>query len=291
MVAILGGLGAALSWAFATLASSRTSRMIGPMSVLAWVMIVGLVAAIVPAALARPVDLGLPQVAGLIALGLCQNFGLLLAYYALQIGRVSIVAPIVATEGALAAVLSILLGEPLAMSTAVILAAIAVGVVLASVERTREDQLVDPTRTAHDLAHPRRAILLGIAAAATFSIGLVLSGRLGASGMPPAWVIVATRTVGIVLIGVPLVLTRQFRLTRSALPLVVLSGLLEALGSGVYVVAASADIAVAAVLSSQFAAIAAVGGFLLFGERLQRVQIGGVVLIAIGVTALSASTA
>ena len=291
MVAILGGLGAALSWAFATLASSRTSRMIGPMSVLAWVMIVGLVAAIVPAALARPVDLGLPQVAGLIALGLCQNFGLLLAYYALQIGRVSIVAPIVATEGALAAVLSILLGEPLAMSTAVILAAIAVGVVLASVERTREDQLVDPTRTAHDLAHPRRAILFGIAAAATFSIGLVLSGRLGASGMPPAWVIVATRTVGIVLIGVPLVLTRRFRLTRSALPLVVLAGLLEALGSGVYVVAASADIAVAAVLSSQFAAIAAVGGFLLFGERLQRVQIGGVVLIAIGVTALSASTA
>jgi drug/metabolite transporter (DMT)-like permease len=54
------------------------------------------------------------------------------------------------------------------------------------------------------------------------------------------------------------------------------------------VLAASADIAVAAVLSSQFAAIAAVGGFLLFGERLQRVQVAGVVVIAIGVTALAA---
>jgi len=288
MVAIVGGLGAALSWAFATLSSSRTSRMIGPMSVLAWVMIVGLVAAIVPAALSHPVDLGWPQVGGLIALGLCQNFGLLLAYYALQVGRVSIVAPIVATEGALAAVISILLGEPLAFETAVILAAIAIGVVLASVERTREDQLVDPTRTARDLAHPQRAIFLAIAAAATFSIGLVLSGRLGAGGMPPAWVIVASRTVGIVLIALPLIATRRLRLTRPALPLVVLAGLLEALGSGIYVVAASQDIAVAAVLSSQFAAIAAVGGFLLFGERLQRVQVAGVVVVAIGVTALSA---
>ena len=42
MVAILGGLGAAMSWAIATLASSRSSRMIGPMSVLGWVMAVGL---------------------------------------------------------------------------------------------------------------------------------------------------------------------------------------------------------------------------------------------------------
>jgi drug/metabolite transporter (DMT)-like permease len=288
MVAIIGGLGAALSWAIATLASSRTSRMISPLSVVGWVMIVGLLAAIAPAALARPVDLGLPQLAGLVALGLCQNIGLLLAYYALQIGRVSIVAPIVATEGALAAVLSILLGEPLALETGVILAAIAVGVVLASMERPREDQAVDPTRTVHDLAHPRRAIALAIAAAATFSVGLVLSGRLGAGGMPPAWVIVATRTVGILLIAVPLIATRRFRLPRPALPLVVLAGLLEAIGSGIYVVAASTDIAVAAVLSSQFAGIAAVGGFLLFGERLQRVQVAGVVVIAVGVTALSA---
>lgn len=288
MVAIIGGLGAALSWAIATLASSRTSRTIGPMSVVGWVMVVGLLAAIVPAVLAGPVDIGPPQVAGLLALGLCQNIGLLLAYYALQIGRVSIVAPIVATEGALAAVLSILLGEPLALETAVILAAIAVGVVLASMERPREDQAVDPTRTARDLAHPRRAIALAIAAAATFSVGLVLSGRLGAGGMPPAWVIVATRAVGILLIAVPLIATHRFHLTRPALPLVVVAGLLEALGSGIYVVAASTDIAVAAVLSSQFAGIAAVGGFLLFGERLQRVQVAGVVVVAVGVTALSA---
>jgi drug/metabolite transporter (DMT)-like permease len=288
MVAILGGFAAACSWAIATLASSRSSRMIGPWSVLGWVMTVGLVVAIVPAFLVTPINLDGPQLVGLIVLGLCQNIGLLLAYYALQVGRVSIVAPITATEGAMAAVLAVILGEPLAVSTAIILGVIALGVVMAAVERSRDDQVVDPTRTARDLANPRRAIFLAVAAAAVFSVGLVLSGRLGAAGMPPLWVIVASRTVGVLLIALPLVLRRQFRLTRPAVPLVLLAGVLEAIGSGVYVIAASADIAVAAVLSSQFAAIVAVGGFFLFGERLQRIQLAGVVLIAIGVTLLSA---
>lgn len=288
MVAILGGFAAACSWAIATLASSRSSRMIGARSVLGWVMTVGLVVAIVPAFLVPPVDLDGSKVAGLIGIGLCQNVGLLLAYSALQVGRVSIVAPITATEGALAALLAVILGEPLALSTAVLLGVIALGVVLAAVERSRDDQAVDPTRTARDLADPRRAILLAIAAAAVFSVGLVLAGRVGAAGVPPLWVIVASRTIGVLLIALPLVLQRRFMLTRQAVPLVLLAGVLEATGSAVYVIAASTDIAVAAVLSSQFAAIAAIGGFVLFGERLQRVQIAGVVLIAIGVTLLSA---
>ena len=43
MLAILGGLAAAAFWTVTTLCSSRSSRIIGPVSVLAWVMIVGFV--------------------------------------------------------------------------------------------------------------------------------------------------------------------------------------------------------------------------------------------------------
>jgi drug/metabolite transporter (DMT)-like permease len=288
MVAILGGLAAACSWAFATLASSRSSRMIGPWSVVGWVMLVGLAVGIVPALVVAPIDLDGPRVLGLIALGLSQNIGLVLAYYALQVGRVSIVAPITATEGAIAAALAVVLGEPLAASTAIVLAVIAVGVVLATLERPSVHPVIDPSRTARDLANPRRAILLAVAAAGVFAIGLVLSGKLGSAGVPPAWVIVATRSVGVLLIALPLVARGRFRLSRAALPLVILAGVLEAVGTGVYVVAATADIAVAAVLSSQFAAIAAIGGFLLFGERLRRLQVVGVATVAIGVTILAA---
>jgi drug/metabolite transporter (DMT)-like permease len=116
----------------------------------------------------------------------------------------------------------------------------------------------------------------------------VLSGRLGAEGMPPAWVMLVSRTVGVTIIVLPLVLTRRFRLTRAAAPLVVLAGVLEVFGGAVYVVAASEGVAVAAVLSSQFAAIAAVGAFFLFRERMQRMQVAGVALIALGITMLAA---
>lgn len=281
MVAILGGLGAAMSWAIATLASSRSSRMIGPMSVLGWVMAVGFVVAIGPALLAKPVPLGLGEIAMLVVTGLCHNLGLLLAYAALSIGRVSLVAPITSTEGALAAVIAIVLGDQLPLLTAVLLACIAIGVVMAAVERSADRP------DAHDARATRRAALLALAAALTFSVGLVLAGRLGDAGVPPAWVMAVSRTIGILVIALPLVLTGRLRLTRAALPLVIVAGVLEVVGGAVYVVAATGDIAIAAVLSSQFAAIAAFGAFVLFGERLQRVQVVGIVTIFMGVTALS----
>jgi drug/metabolite transporter (DMT)-like permease len=284
MVAILGGLGAALSWAIATLASSRSSRMIGPISVLGWVMAVGFVAAIVPALLANPVPVSASQMAGLVATGLSHNIGLLLVYRALSVGRVSIVAPITSTEGAGAAVLAVVLGETLTGTTALILAVIALGVVLAAAERA-----ADPDSGPRlDPRHNREAALFAIGAAATFAIGLVLAGRLGADGIPPAWVMLVSRTVGMTVIVAPLVVTRRFRLTRPAVPLVVIAGVLEVFGGAIYIVGSSGGVAVAAVVSSQFAAIAAIGAFFLFGERLQRLQVVGVLVIALGVTALAA---
>jgi uncharacterized membrane protein len=217
----------------------------------------------------------------LIVTGISHNLGLLLAYAALSVGRVSLVAPITSTEGALAALIAVVLGEQLPLLTAVLLACIAAGVVMAAVERSADrPDAVDATAT-------RRAALLALSAALTFSVGLVLAGRLGDAGVPPAWVMAVSRTIGTLLIALPLALTGRFRLTRNALPLVVVAGVLEVAGGAVYVVAATDDIAIAAVLSSQFAAIAAFGAFLLFSERLQRVQVVGIVTIFAGVTALS----
>jgi RimJ/RimL family protein N-acetyltransferase len=50
-------------------------------------------------------------------------------------------------------------------------------------------------------------------------------------------------------------------------------------------------VAISAVLVSQFATVALVLAFLLFGERLGRLQVAGVVLIVTGVTLLAAVTA
>lgn len=301
MIAIAGGIGAAVAWAVATLASSRSSRMIGASSVLAWVMIVGFAASIVPAIASAPSapPLDAPAVAGLVVIGLSYSAGLLLAYLALSVGRVSIVAPIVSTEGAMTALISVLLGDPITIPTGIILAVIATGVVFAAFERAADppaDPPIDAPADAltqaalasrtHDPAKNRRAVLLAIAAALVFSVGLVTSARLGAS-LPVAWIVAAPRVVGIVVIALPLVLRGRLRLTRQALPLVIVSGVLEAVGTVGFVLGAQHGVATTAVLASQFAAIAAVVAFFLFGERLARVQVAGIVVIAIGVGALS----
>ncbi|HJW22385.1 MAG TPA: DMT family transporter [Candidatus Limnocylindrales bacterium] len=284
MLAIVGALGAALSWAIATLASSRSSRMIGPPSVIGWVMVVGLAASMLPALLSTSAPIGPRELVELLLIGASYTSGLLLTYAGLAIGRVSIVAPIVATEGAVAAIASVALGEALSPATALVLAVIAAGIVMAAFERSGDES----SSAAGDPATQRRTVLLALAAAAAFSVGLVLAGKVGAAGISPAWVIVAGRGTGALAVALPLALRGRLRLARPAVPLVIVAGLLEALGSGLYVIAASVGIATAAVLSSQFAAIAAVAAFVLFGERLQRVQVLGVTLVAIGVTALSA---
>src|SRR3989304_4787015 len=115
MIAILGGLGAATCWAVATLCSSRSSRVIGPMSVLAWVMIFGFIVSLPPAvaSLEGAASISTAQVAGLIVKWRSYMAGPLLAYRALVIGRVAIVTPILSTEGAISRLASVGPGEPL----------------------------------------------------------------------------------------------------------------------------------------------------------------------------------
>jgi multidrug transporter EmrE-like cation transporter len=55
-----------------------------------------------------------------------------------------------------------------------------------------------------------------------------------------------------------------------------------------YVLGTGDGVAVPAVVGSQFAAVAAVAGFVFYGERLRRVQLAGVGTILVGVAVLSA---
>ena len=76
------------------------------------------------------------------------------------------------------------------------------------------------------------------------------------------------------------------KMTR-VIGVVVFVGLAEVLGTATYAFGSRDSAAIAAVLASQFAAIAAIAAFFLFGARLNRVQIAGVVTIAVGVATLA----
>ena len=118
MIPILAGIVTALFFATSVLASARASRVAGSGPTVAVVMLVGavltlpfaLVVTPLPATLDRPVEtVFLSALAGAANVG-----GLLFTYAAYRAGAVGIVATIGSTEGATAAVLSVLFGQVLA---------------------------------------------------------------------------------------------------------------------------------------------------------------------------------
>src|SRR5438093_3033825 len=125
MLAILGGLGAATMWTVTTICSSRSSRVIGVGSTLAWVMLVGL-AITFPFVVASgiPANLDGATVGRLIVAGGGNVFGLLLEYRAFRLGKVGVVSSIASTEGAIAALIAVAVGESISPGAGVTLAAI-----------------------------------------------------------------------------------------------------------------------------------------------------------------------
>jgi drug/metabolite transporter (DMT)-like permease len=279
VLAILGGAGAAVAWAVSVLCSSRSSRLIDPMAVVAWVMLVGLVITAPLAALAGvPARLHGSLLVWLIVAGAGNVVGLIINYYALRIGQVSLVAPIVSTEGAIAAVIAVIAGASLAVSVAVALLVIVVGVGLASVP-PRDAAIEDAAR------HPR-VVILAIVSTLSFGASLYATGR-AAAALPASWVVLSARLLGVLALVLPLALAGRLHLTRRAVPFVVASGVAEVAGFYSYTWGSRHGLAIAAVLSSQFAVVALAASYVLFSERLSRVQLAGVTCVLVGVAALS----
>ena len=282
MWAVLGGLGAAVSWAVTSLTAARASRLIGSYSTLAWVMLTGLVV-VAPVALAqgKPEGLDATSISWLVVAGLSNVGGLLLIYTGFRMGGVGVVAPISSAEGAVAAVIAVAAGESLGAGVALALVAIVAGVVLVASAHAHVPDLdhVDP-----------RAALFGLAAAGAFGTGLYATGRASLD-LPIAWAILPPRLFGVLFIFLPLLVARRLRLTRAALPFVVGSGLAEVTGFVSYAIGARHGIAVTAVLASQFAALAAIGAAIFWGERLGRLGVIGIAVIAVGVAVVSALSA
>lgn len=278
----MGGFGwgvlAALLWGTASLVSAQASRLLGSWAALAWVAAIGILITL-PAGLAVGVrgqasasDWAWAAIAGAGAIG-----GLLLAYAAMRLGQVSLVTPIVATDGAVAAVIAVLAGEELATVAGIALAVITAGVVLASVGR-------DATKGASRIS--ARALGLALGASLLFAISFFGAGRT--EGLDAIWVAAVARIIGVGFVTLPVLVTGRLRLTRRALPYVAAAGVLEISGYLAYVVGARSGVAIPAVLASQYAVVAVIGGLLVFGERLSPVQAAGVGLTMAGVGTLAA---
>jgi drug/metabolite transporter (DMT)-like permease len=280
VTSIVFGLATAVFFATSGLLSSRAVRIIGAYSSVAWVMLVGLVitlpftfAAGVPAEVAD-------NVGWLVAAGAGNVGGIILAGLAFRVGKVGVIAPILATEGAISAVIAAVLGESIAPVVAFLLLLVVGGIVISAVAP-------DPEPLEHE--RPVLAVALATCAALAFGVSLYAAGSLSGD-LPIAWVLLPARLVGVVAVFVPLLLLRRLRITRRSAPLVIGMGIAEVVGFTCFAIGAQYSVAVTSVLASQFAPIAAVMAYLLFKERLGRLQITGVVILVLAVTALSVAS-
>jgi drug/metabolite transporter (DMT)-like permease len=279
VIAVLGGLGAALAFGISTLAYSRSARLLSPFVVVSWVMLVG-IAIVVPAVLlfGLPVTLTPDAVFWLALIGIGNVVGLLIEFVALRLGKVGLVATIVSTEGAIAAVLAVFAGEPLSVALTVALAVVVIGVALTTI--------VPGEVASRESPSTRTAAALATGAAILFGLGLFATGRVS-DEVPVVWILVPARVIGVFGIALPLAAGRALRMVRPAVPLVLIAGVAEVIGFSSFAIGARESVAVAAVLVSQFATVSLVLAFLLFGERLTRLQLAGFGLVVAGVAAVT----
>lgn len=267
---VLFGLTAAFSWAFSNVLVQRGSRGVDSRTVIFWVLLTSTVL-IVPAALlveglAGPFDLRSLLPAMLAGVFTITGFSFLLK--ALRTGSLSVVSPIIATEGGFAAAMAIGLGERPGLLAIALLGIAIIGAVLVAIEPGR--------RTA---AGAGWAVLAAICyAAGLIAVGLAEQG--------PLTIVAVTRLTSLVC-AVPLFLLAARFPPKAAIPSLLGSGVLDAVGFTCFAIAASiGPLTVASVTASQWAIASAAIGIVLLRERLHLSQYVGIAVTVGAVTGL-----
>jgi drug/metabolite transporter (DMT)-like permease len=275
MIAIVGGLGAAICFAISTLCASRASRLIGASSTVAWVTTLGLIISL-PFLASAPTVPSISQIGWLAISGFGNSGALLLVYAAMKTGKVGVIAPIVSTEGALVAAIAVVAGESLSASAVLALAVAALGAVLVASPRAEDED--DQARVA---AGAVRACLAAVVGA----VSLYATGRV--ASLPLIWLVIPSRAVGFSFIALPFLAKRRLRFARAAAPMVAVAAACEVVGFVSYGLGARHGIALAAVLTSLYSALSALGGYVFFSERLGPRAVLGIGAIIVGVGALT----
>ena len=209
--------------------------------------------------------------------GLAGGFGLACFYKALAIGTMSIVSPISACGAALPLVAALATGErPAIVALAGAPIALA-GAVLASVQ----EHGAGPGRR-------RQAVLLALATAVAFGVFLYLLGLAGNGGSTFS-ALFGARLGSLTLLGCALVVLRRSpAIPRGSLAAVAAVGLVDVASNGLFVAASARGLlAIVVVLGSLYPVVTVVLAHLVHGERISRVQLGGITVALVGVALVS----
>lgn len=266
------GLTAAVCWGAPDVWLAQATRNLGAFPVVFGAVLIG-IALIAPAA--PFVDLPDWTARGLLLallVGALTALGYQAGFTAFRHGAVSIVAPIIACEGAVAAAISITAGETVEGPIIALLALAVVGVVLAAMGE----------------GGGRAGALPAALAACIWGVILVLSSPVS-DELGVYWGFLLVRASALLLM-LPLALQKGVTMRwRADSWRVAAWGVGDSLAYLAFVAAAHrGPVSVASVLAAQFATVAVVVATVFFGERPRTRQLVGVGLVIVAVSAIAA---
>ena len=278
MLPILLALGASAFWGVGDFIGGVQSRRWPVLTIVLISQSAGLILIAVVVSARGVGPPGLEATLAAVGAGLVGALALATFFRAFAIGKISVVAPIVATSAIVPVIGGIVQGERPGSLQVVGIAIAIVGVILVSQEH---DSAANQRRS------PRLAILLAVATAILFGFALV-GLDIGAAD-DAYWSVLIFRIATVLAIGIAvLALGRRPTITRADGQLIVLVGILDVTATIMFAVAASKGLlSVVGVLSSLFPVVTIALAHVRLGERLSVSQRLGVALALVGIAVIA----
>lgn len=267
MLSILFGLTSALTWGAADFCGGLASRKVKAYQAVLFGEAVGLALLLVAALFFGEPPLSWSAWLMCTIAGSMGVLGLLLFFLAMAKGQMSVAAPVSALTAAILPVIvgSLLEGFPGGLTF--------IGFALAL---TAIWFISQPDGGPKSLRLRLADLSLPLIAGISFGVYLILIHRGSQNGL--FWPMVSSRLAGVVTMMIYTLVTRQpFLPPKSVWPLLILNGVLDVSGNGLYILAGQAGrMDVAAVLASLYPASTVLLAGLFLHERLSRLQLAGI---------------
>jgi drug/metabolite transporter (DMT)-like permease len=227
-------------------------------------------------------DMWLGAIAGFISI-----FALAAFYRALEIGTMSIVAPISATGTAIPVIVGIIDGDDITLLAAIGLVVTVTGVMLAS----REQDEAAAASSVSDADH-RTSILLAIVAAIGFGTIFVLIAKASTENI--FWPAVALKGTTFIIMSVFMLLAwrripKPWPVKVEWAPLLLI-GCFDVGANTTFALSSNhGQLSITAVVASMFPVTTVLLAYKFLGERLARLQLVGIVLALLGLAMLTLS--
>lgn len=274
MTPLLLALGASLAWGIADFVGPLLSRTLGTLRVLLWAQVGGALGIAIVVAVRGEGPAGWGVVFA-IAAAIGGTAGLYAYYRGMQLGTMSVVAPIAGASAIIPVVFGIATGDdPSAAQIAGIACAI-VGVALASIE--------------HREGSRRLAAGVGLALLAALGFGFYFPWMHAAGKVDFWWASLIFRTTALFLIASAVAVRRpQLRLTRRQLAIVFAVGIGDTIGNALFAASSGQGlVSLTAVLASLYPIVTVILAGVVLHERVAPLQKAGIALTLTGVVLIA----